>query len=65
MSKNKIIGIALIIIGIALCLRGYHYYVPAGPSAVGQAFGGITPKKTYVLISAGLVTFIVGIIKVI
>ncbi len=61
--NNKIIGIALIIIGVALALWGYNIYDSAG-SQFSRAFSGDTPIKAWVGMVGGIICLAIGIIRV-
>ncbi len=61
--NNKIIGIVLIIAGVALALWGYNIYDSAG-SQVSRAFSGDTPLEAWAGMVGGAICFVIGIIKV-
>jgi len=61
--NNKIIGIALIIIGIALALWGYDIYDSAG-SQVGRALSGETPIEAWAGMIGGVICIAIGISRV-
>jgi len=61
--NNKIIGIALIIIGVALAFWGYSIYDSAG-SQVGRALSGDTPIEAWAGMIAGIICVVIGISKV-
>lgn len=62
MKNNKMIGIALFVIGAGLLFWGYDIYDSAG-SQVNRAIGGEAPMKAYVLLIGGAVCAILGILK--
>ena len=61
--NNKVIGIVLIIIGVALAIWGYDVYEAAG-SQVSRALSGDTPIEAWAGMIGGAVCIIVGITKV-
>ena len=61
--NNKIIGIVLIIIGVALALWGYNIYDSAG-SQVSRAFSGNTPIKAWAGMVGGVICLAIGISRV-
>ncbi|MCW8878135.1 MAG: DUF3185 family protein [Kangiellaceae bacterium] len=61
--NKKVIGIVLIIIGVALGIWGYDIYDSAG-SQVGRALGGDTPIEAWAGMVGGVVCLIIGITKV-
>lgn len=61
--NNKIIGIVLIIIGVALAMWGYEIYDSAG-SQVSRAFSGDAPLKAWAGMIGGAVCLLIGITKV-
>jgi drug/metabolite transporter (DMT)-like permease len=63
MSNNKIIGIALIIIGAGLLFWGYDIYESAG-SKISRAISGEAPMKAYAFMIGGAVAIVLGILKV-
>ena len=60
---NKIIGIALLVIGAGLLFWGYDIYDSAG-SQISRAISGEAPVKAYALMAGGVACIIVGILKV-
>jgi len=62
MKNNKMIGIALLIIGAGLLFWGYDIYDSAG-SQVTRAIGGEAPMKAYALLIGGAVCAALGIFK--
>ena len=60
--NNKIIGIVLIVIGIALIVWGYDVY-SAATSQLSRAFSGDTPIEAWTGIIGGAVCVLVGIKK--
>jgi uncharacterized membrane protein YidH (DUF202 family) len=61
--NNKILGIILIIAGIALAIWGYNIY-DAATSQVTRALSGETPIKAWVGMVGGLICVLVGFTKV-
>ena len=61
--NNKIIGIVLIIAGVALALWGYNIYDSAG-SQVSRAFSGDAPLEAWAGMVGGTICLVIGIIKV-
>jgi uncharacterized membrane protein YidH (DUF202 family) len=61
--NNKIIGIVLIIIGVALALWGYNIYDSAG-SQLSRAFNGNTPIKAWAGMVGGVICLAIGISRV-
>jgi len=60
--NNKVIGIVLIVIGVALGLWGYDIYDSAS-SQVTRAFSGDTPIEAWVGMIGGALCLVAGIIK--
>lgn len=60
--NNKIIGIVLIIIGVALAMWGYNIYDSAG-SQVTRALSGDTPIEAWAGIVGGVICLAIGISK--
>lgn len=60
---NKIIGIALIIAGVALAIWGYNIYDSAS-SQMSRAFNGDTPIEAWAGMVGGVVAVLVGITRV-
>ncbi|ASP47085.1 DUF3185 family protein [Cognaticolwellia beringensis] len=60
--NNKIIGIVLIIVGVALTLWGYNIYDSAS-SQVTRAVNGDTPIEAWVGMVGGVISVLVGIRK--
>lgn len=58
--NNKIIGIVLIVIGVALGLWGYNVYDSAG-SQVSRAFSGDTPIEAWLGMVGGVICLVIGI----
>lgn len=61
--NNRIIGIVLIVVGIALAFWGYDVYDSAG-SQVSRAFSGDTPIEAWLGLVGGAVCIVVGLLKV-
>ncbi len=60
--NNKIIGIVLIIVGVALAIWGYNIYDSAG-SQVTRAFNGDTPIEAWAGMVGGVICVLVGITR--
>ena len=61
--NNKLIGIVLIIAGIALALWGYDVYDSAG-AQISRTFSGDTPLEAWLGLVGGAVCVVIGIMKV-
>ncbi|WP_068547731.1 DUF3185 family protein [Thalassotalea crassostreae] len=61
--NSKIIGIVLIIAGVALAIWGYNLYDSAG-SQVSRAFSGDAPLESWAAMIGGVVCVLLGIAKV-
>ena len=61
--NNKILGIVLIIVGVALTIWGYNIYDSAG-SQVSRAFSGDAPIEAYAGMVGGIICVVIGVIKV-
>lgn len=61
--NKKVIGIILIIVGVALALWGYDIYDSAG-SQITRALHGDTPWKAWGGMVGGLICVVVGIFNV-
>lgn len=62
MSNNKIIGIVLIIAGVALAIWGYNIYDSAG-SQLSRAFSGDAPIEAWAAMIGGVVCVALGITR--
>ena len=60
---NKVIGIVLIIIGVALAIWGYNIYDSAS-SHITRALSGDTSIEAWAGIIGGVVCIAIGIFKV-
>jgi uncharacterized membrane protein YidH (DUF202 family) len=60
--NNKIIGIVLIVIGVALAIWGYNIYDSAG-SKIGRALSGETPVEAWAGMVGGAICLLIGILK--
>lgn len=60
--NSKIIGIVLIVIGVALALWGYSVYDSAG-SQIGRALSGDTPIEAWVGLVGGIICILVGVTR--
>ena len=61
--NNKIIGIVLIIVGVALAMWGYNVYDSAS-ATVSRAVSGDTPIEAWAGMVGGAVCVVVGILRV-
>lgn len=61
--NNRILGIVLIIIGVALCVWGYDVYESAG-ATFERAFSGDTPIEAWLGLIGGAILVVVGLLKV-
>ncbi len=61
--NNKILGIILIVAGVALALWGYDIYDSAS-SKIGRAITGDTPVEAWAGMVGGTLCLIVGVLKV-
>ena len=60
--NNKYIGIALIVVGVALALWGYDVYDSAG-SQVSRALSGDAPIEAWAGMAGGVICVAIGIFK--
>ena len=61
--NNKIIGIVLIVVGIALAAWGFNIYDSAG-SQVSRALSGDAPIEAWVGMLGGVICIVFGLFKV-
>ncbi|MGK0305524.1 MAG: uncharacterized membrane protein YidH (DUF202 family) [Gammaproteobacteria bacterium] len=61
--NNKIIGIVLIVIGVALALWGYDVFNSAS-SQISRAFSGDTPIEAWLGMVGGVICAAIGISKI-
>jgi drug/metabolite transporter (DMT)-like permease len=61
--NNKIIGIVLIVIGVALALWGYDLFNSAS-SQIISAFSGDTPIEAWLGMVGGVICAAIGISKI-
>ena len=61
--NNKIIGIVLIVIGVALAFWGYNVYDSAS-AQIGRAISGDTPVEAWAGMVGGVICVLIGITKV-
>jgi len=61
--KNKYIGIALLVIGVALAVWGYNIYNSAG-SQITRAISGDVPMKAWGGMVGGAICIIIGFLKI-
>ncbi len=60
--NSKLLGVILIIIGIALCVWGYDVYDSAG-AAFERAFSGDTPIEAWLGLIGGAILIVFGAFK--
>ncbi|MGX5173009.1 DUF3185 family protein [Aliikangiella sp. IMCC44653] len=60
--SNKIIGVMLIVVGVALAWWGYNVY-DAAMSQIERALSGSTPIEAWVGLVGGAIVIIVGLFK--
>tara|TARA_R110000787_G_scaffold283429_1_gene396198 strand:+ start:982 stop:1173 length:192 start_codon:yes stop_codon:yes gene_type:complete len=61
--NNKIIGIILIVFGVALAIWGYNIY-DAASSQVSRALSGDTPIEAWAGMAGGVIAVLIGITRV-
>ncbi|WP_196139098.1 DUF3185 family protein [Aliikangiella sp. G2MR2-5] len=61
--NNKIIGIILIIAGVALIAWGYNVYDSVG-SQFSRTFSGDTPIEAWIGLVGGAVCVVIGVFRV-
>lgn len=61
--NNKMIGIILIVVGVALAVWGFNIYDSAG-SQVSRALSGDAPVKAWIGMVGGAICIVIGILKV-
>ena len=61
--NNKTIGIALIVVGVALAAWGYNIYDSAG-SQISRAISGDAPLEAWAGMVGGVISTMIGILKV-
>jgi uncharacterized membrane protein YidH (DUF202 family) len=61
--NNKIIGIILLVIGVALAAWGYNIYDSVG-SQLSRALSGDTPVKAWAGMVGGAICIVTGILKI-
>ena len=60
--NNKIIGIVLIVIGVALALWGYDIFDSAS-SQISRAFNGDAPIEAWLSMAGGAVCIVFGVTR--
>lgn len=60
--NNKIMGIVLIIVGVALAIWGYNIY-DAASSQITRALSGDTPIEAWAGMAGGIICILVGITR--
>ncbi len=61
--NNKIIGIILLVIGVALAAWGYNIYDSVG-SQLSRALSGDTPVKAWAGMVGGAILIVTGILRI-
>ena len=61
--NNKVIGLVLIIVGVALAAWGYDVYDSAG-SQISRSLSGDTPMEAWFGLIGGAICIVLGIFKV-
>lgn len=61
--NKRYLGIALIIVGVALMMRGYNVYNSVG-SQISRTFNGDVPFQAWVGLVGGAICLVIGILKV-
>ncbi len=62
MNNKKIIGIVLVVAGLALAVWGFNIYDSAG-SQVSRAVTGETPMKAWAGMVGGVIAVLIGATK--
>jgi len=60
--NNKIVGIVLVVVGVALTIWGFNVYDSAG-SQITRAVSGDTPIEAWVGMVGGVIALLIGITK--
>jgi uncharacterized membrane protein YidH (DUF202 family) len=60
--NNRLIGIVLIVVGVALAAWGYNIYDAAG-SQVTRALSGDTPIEAWAGMAGGVIAIFIGLKK--
>ncbi len=60
--NNKVIGIVLIIVGVAFTIWGYNIY-DAASSQVTRALSGDTPIEAWAGMAGGIICVLIGITR--
>lgn len=61
--NNKLIGIALVVIGVALAAWGYNVYDSFG-SQVSRTFSGDAPIEAWAGMAGGALCIVIGVLKI-
>jgi Protein of unknown function (DUF3185) len=61
--NNKILGVVLIVVGVALGLWGFNIYNSAG-AELSRALVGSVPDNAWIGLVGGAVCIVIGILKV-
>lgn len=60
--NDKVVGIVLIVVGVALALWGYNIYDSAS-SQITRAVSGDTPIEAWAGMVGGALSILIGIVK--
>ena len=60
--KNKYIGVALVVVGVALAIWGYDVYDSAA-SQVTRAISGDAPLEAWLGMVGGAICIVIGMLK--
>jgi uncharacterized membrane protein len=61
--NNKILGIILLVVGVALAAYGYNVYDSAG-SQLTRALSGDTPIEAWAGMVGGAICILIGVLKI-
>lgn len=61
--NNKILGIVLLVVGVALAAYGYNVYDSAG-SQLTRALSGDTPIEAWAGMVGGAICILIGVLKI-
>ncbi len=60
---SKILGVIFIVAGILLGIWGYNLYDSVG-SSINRSFGGDAPPEAWAALIGGVISFLIGVKKV-
>ena len=60
--NNKIIGIVLVVVGVALAIWGYNIY-DAASAQVSRALNGETPIEAWAGMAGGVIAVLIGLTR--